>query len=293
MKKILVPVDFSGHTDISCRYAVEFARVYGGEIRLFHTYFDQIILADTSFPDTLDMSTIYNEELMKEIFRQAEYNMSELEQKLKQIIDKEKVEGVTITTTVVGGEIEHELKTMCYTFHPDLVVMGTTGKGNNINVWGKVSTFIIDHARVPVLTVPALRSYGGFRSVMFSADLSDGNAGTIETLLKLFAPFSFRIHVIHFLAKPKQTDAYVKMKALQFKFAREESAGLVTFKVSEYDSDNQQALDRFVQEYEIDLIAFQPHKHSLFYMLFSKKITKKNLFATNVPLLAIPATGKE
>ncbi|MEI7664149.1 MAG: universal stress protein, partial [Bacteroidota bacterium] len=76
MKKILVPVDFSSHTEITCRYAIEFAKAYSAEIRLFHTYFDQIIIADTSFPDTLDMSTIYNEELMKEIFRQAERNMA-------------------------------------------------------------------------------------------------------------------------------------------------------------------------------------------------------------------------
>ena len=83
MKKILVPVDFSSHTDITCRYALEFAKPFGAEIKLFHTYFDQIIIADTSFPDTLDMSTIYNEELMKEIFRQAEHHMEELEEKLK------------------------------------------------------------------------------------------------------------------------------------------------------------------------------------------------------------------
>ena len=89
MKKILVPVDFSNHTDITCRYAIEFAKAYGAAIMLFHTYFDQIIIADTSFPDTLDMSTIYNEELMKEIFRQAERNMLELEEKLNILIKKE------------------------------------------------------------------------------------------------------------------------------------------------------------------------------------------------------------
>jgi len=88
MKKILVPVDFSNHTDISCRYALEFAKATGAEIKLFHTYFDQIIIADTSFPDTLDMSTIYNEELMKEIFRHAQHNMQELEEKLTNLIKK-------------------------------------------------------------------------------------------------------------------------------------------------------------------------------------------------------------
>ncbi len=289
MKKILVPVDFSTHTDITCRYAIEFAKAFGAEIKLFHTYFDQIIIADTSFPDTLDMSTIYNEELMKEIFRQAEHNMQELEEKVNNMIKKEGLDNIIVTTNVTGGELEHELRGICSEFHPDLVVMGTTGKGNNINVWGKVSTFIIDHAQVPVITVPEIKNFLGFESIMFAADLSDGNTTTISDLLALFSVFSVRLHVVHFVTKTKQTDVYLRMKALQMKFGKEEKSGKVTFKVEEVGDDNQKAVDQYVKENKVDLIAFQPHKRSLLYMFFTRNITKKNLFATNVPLLAVPA----
>ncbi|MFZ4521450.1 MAG: universal stress protein [Bacteroidales bacterium] len=289
MKKVLVPVDFSSHTDITCRYALEFAKVFGGEIKLFHTYFDQIFIADTSFPDTLDMSTIYNEELMKEIFRQAERNMEELEQKVKSLMERENITNITISSAVTGGELEQELKGVCNDFHPDIVVMGTTGKGKNVNIWGKVSTFIIDHAKVPVITVPDIRNFHGFGNIMFAADLSEGNAATISGILGLFSVFSARIHVIHFITKAKETDAYVRMKALQMKFGKEEKTNLVTFEVIEVPEDNQTAVDQFVTDHKIEMIAFQPHKHSLLYMFFTKNITKKNLFATNVPLLAVPA----
>jgi len=290
MKKILVPVDFSNHTDISCRYAIEFAKVYGAEIRMFHTYFDQIVIADTSFPDTLDMSTIYNEELMKEIFRHAEHNMAELEEKMNTLLKKENISNVTFSSTVTGGEIEHELTEICKGYHPDLVVMGTTGRGNNINVWGKVSTYIIDNAKVPVLTVPEIRNFHGFQNIMLAADLSEGNADTIHNLFKLFAPFDFRIKVAHFSTKSKQSDEYVRMKALQLKFGKEEKSNLIDFEVIEVADDNQKAVDHFVTEHKIDLIVFQPHKHSLLHLFFTKKITKKNLFAANVPLLAIPVS---
>lgn len=282
-------MDFSGHTDITCRYAIEFAKVFGGEIKLFHTYFDQIIIADTSFPDTLDMSTIYNEELMKEIFRQAERNMEELVEKLNNLIKKENLTGITVSSVVTGGELEHEIREICDEFLPDLVVMGTTGKGKNINVWGKVSTFIIDHAKVPVITVPEIRSFHGFGTIMFAADLSEGNAATISGLLDMFSVFSARIHVVHFISKATKKDAYVRMKALQMKFGKEEKANQVSFEVIEVADDNQAAVDQFVAANKIVMIAFQPHKHSLLYMFFTKNITKKNLFATNVPLLSVPA----
>jgi nucleotide-binding universal stress UspA family protein len=289
MKKILVPVDFSSHTDITCRYALEFAKAFGAEIKFFHTYFDQIIIADTSFPDTLDMSTIYNEELMKEIFRQAENHMAELEERTNNLIKKENLSNITLSCVVTGGELEHELKGICAEFHPDMVVMGTTGKGNNLNIWGKVSSFIIEHAKVPVITVPEIKNFHGFKTIMFAADLSDGNAATITGLIDLFSVFSTKIHVVHFITKVKQTDAYMRMKALQLKFGKEEKTNLVNFEVIEVAEDNQSAVDQFVAANKIEMIAFQPHKHSLLYMFFTKNITKKNLFATNVPLLSVPA----
>ncbi len=292
MKKILVPIDFSGHTEITCRYAIELAKVNGAEIKLFHTYFDQIIIADTSFPDTLDMSTIYNEELMKEIYHQAERNMTELHESLMIKLKKEKINNVTVITEVVGGEVENELRLVTKEYSPDLIVMGTTGKGNNINVWGKVSTFIIDHANVPVLTVPEMKSYLGFKNIMFAADLADTNAAIISYLFERFKWIDFQLHVVHFLIKSKLTDTYDRMKALQMKFGKEEKAGTIKFEVVEVGEDNQKSVDLYCQSRQIDLIAFHPHKRSLFYMVFTKKITKKNLFATNIPLLAMPPVSQ-
>jgi len=289
MKKILVPVDFSGHTDISCRYALEFGKVTGAEIKFFHTYFDQIIIADTSFPDTLDMSTLYNEELMKEISKQAAQNMAELEEKVNNIIRKENLDNIVTSVIVCGGELEHELKGICDDFHPDLVIMGTTGKGNNLNVWGKVSSFIIDHARVPVITVPEIKSYHGFNQVMFTADLSEGNAATIAGIMDLLSQFPVKVHVVHFITGNKQNDAYLRMKMLQMKFGKEEKTDTIKFEVIEVSEENQVAIDQFVAANHIDMIAFQPHKHNALYMFFTKNITRKNLYAAKVPLLSVPA----
>ena len=79
------------------------------------------------------------------------------------------------------------------------------------------------------------------------------------------------------------------MKALQLKFGKEESQQKVRFNVIEVEDDNQKAIDHFIAEYHIDLIAFQPHKHSLLHMLFTRKINRKNLFDTNIPMIAMPS----
>lgn len=289
MKKILVPVDFSGHTEITCTYAIEMAGRDETQILLFHTFFDQIIITDTSFPDTLNMSSVYNEELLRDIRIHAANQMQELEVSLSETLKKLAIDSISIKTLVVGGEIEHELRALCDEFHPDLVIMGTTGKGNTLQIWGKVSTFIIDHAKVPVITVPAIRHFRGFDHIMFAADLSEGNEKAIRRIRELFGPFRSVVHVVHFAPKAKPGDAYVRMKALEIKFKEEHSNLDFTFEIIEVEEDNQKAIDLFVARHQIDLIGFQPQKRSLLSMLFTRKITRKNLFETNIPMLAIPA----
>jgi nucleotide-binding universal stress UspA family protein len=288
MKKILLPIDFSGHTDITCTYALEISRIEGAEIRLFHSFFDQIIIADSSFPDAIDMSTMYNEELLKEIFHSAERNINELKEKIEQDILKKKLQNISVSTTVAGGEIEHELKELYQDFQPDLVIVGARGMGNNLNVWGKVSTFFIHHSKVPVMTIPEIQRFLGFTRIMMAADLTEANADSMRKVLELFRPFSTKIFCVHFLTKTKQKDENEKMNLLRKKLEAEEKAGLITFEMREIEEDNQKTIDQFVKDFEIEMIVFQPYKHGIFYRLFTKNITKKNLFATNIPLFAIP-----
>jgi nucleotide-binding universal stress UspA family protein len=288
MKKILVPVDFSGHTGITCTYAAELAEGNESEIFLFHTYFDQIIITDTSFPDTLNMSSVYNEELLKDIQNQANQMMDSLKASFEQQLAERWPGGCKVSTRVVGGEIEHELKLLCSEYHPDMVIMGTTGKGNTLQVWGKVSTYIMDHAHVPVITVPAIRHFRGFDNIMFASDLGETNEHAIRVLNQLFTPFQSAIHVVHFAPKLRAGESFMKMKALEAKLKNEQNHDRISFQVIEYEEDNQRAIDLFVARNQIDLIGFQPHKRSLLSMLFTKKITRKNLFETNIPMIAIP-----
>jgi nucleotide-binding universal stress UspA family protein len=288
MKKILVPVDFSSHTDITCSYALEIAKMFGAEIRLFHTYFDQIIVADSSFPESIDMSTLYNEELLKEILHQAERNLEELHESLQEKIRSEKIGNVTLSKTLTGGDIEMELITVCNEYEPDLVIMGTKGKGNSVQVWGRFSTYLINHVSMPVMTIPDIKKNLGFNHLMFSADLSDSNVESIRTILKLMAPFQFHIHCVHFSSKGKVKDEESKLTALKDSISTLPDSAKISVEVVDTEGDNQKAIDNFVKENKISLIAFQPHKRSLLYTMFTRNITKKNLFSVNLPLLAIP-----
>jgi nucleotide-binding universal stress UspA family protein len=288
MKKILVPVDFSDHANITCSYALEYAKNFTSEILLYHTYFDQIVIADSSFPDTIDMNTMYNEELMKEILHQAEKKLVELEFKLQTKIKNEKIDGVTVRTEVTGGAIESELREIYNLYQPDLVVIGNKGEGKNLSIWGRVSTYLVNHIDNPVLMIPEIKAFLGFNNIMVGVDLDEENQALIERVIDLFATFPVNLHCVHFLIPKKQKEEKERFLALKDHFSAKQYSGKISFEMIEIGEDNQKAIDTYIREHDIQLIAFQPHKRSIFYTLFTANITKKNLFATNIPLLAMP-----
>jgi nucleotide-binding universal stress UspA family protein len=292
MKKILVPVDFSAHTDITCNYALEFARQESSEILLYHTYYDQIVIADNTFPDTMDMNTMYNEELMKELLHQAEKNLLDLQTKLEHKIKQEKLKDINIRTEVTGGDIEMELKEVCLTYLPDLVVMGARGEGKNIQTWGRISTFIVNHVKVPVVMVPEIKGFMGFQNTMIAIDLAEENQVMIEKVVDLLKSFNSRIYCVHFLLpKKKKEDEKIRFDTLKKHFSKDKKYSAISFEMIEVEEDNQRSIGAFIEQHAITLIGFQPHKRSFFYSIFTTNITKKNFFSTNTPLIAIPLSN--
>lgn len=289
MKKILVPVDFSAHTDITCTYALEFAKTMDSEIQLYHTYFDQIVIPDSTFPDTMDMNTMYNEELMKELLHQAEKNLDELRNKLENKIKREKLENITVRTMVTGGDIELEIKEVCREYKPDLVVMGSRGEGKSLTAWGRISTFIVNHVNVPVVMIPDIKGFIGIQNTMIAVDLSEENQKLIDHVIELLRPFNSQLSCVHFLLhKKNKKEETNRFESFKNAVTLRTKSSTMSFFIIAVEEDNQRSIEDFIREKNITLIAFQPHKRSFFYTLFTNNITKKNFFSTNVPLIAIP-----
>ncbi|MCX6252809.1 MAG: universal stress protein [Bacteroidetes bacterium] len=288
MKKILVPIDFSTQTEVICMYAIELAKKTDSEVCLFHTYYDQFFIADSSSPESLDISTFYNEELLKEVSNEAQKDLDQVYEHLHNRLLRNKITNVTLTRILTAGDIVTEFKAVCAQYQPDMVIMGSKGRGKNENVWGNFSTYFINHSRVPVMTIPPIKKYLGFTNIMFSADLSEGNPEALNNIVEIFAPFKYKLHCVHFMVKIDKKEEIEEMEFMKRQFAGSIRYKRIAFHLIQPGRDTQKSIDDFIRENNIDLIAFQPHKYNIFYRKFMKLVTKKNLYSTNIPLLAVP-----
>jgi len=291
MKKILVPVDFSDHTETVCKFALEIAKKAGGEIRLFHAYFDYVIIASSSFPYSVDTNEMFNQEMMVKIREEAKADLQKLEEKLVNAINAENIRDVKVVHTLTGGIPEDEILNTAETYDPDLIVMGTRGKGNKDILTGKVSSKVVKHAKCRILTVPINATYTGFKHMLYATDFNNEDEKDLRRLFELLITYNPVIHCVHINIENDKLADEAKMKSLRSYFEDEIKTGRLVFRVID-NVDFLDGINNYVKENQIDVISLVHHRKGFLKSLFSKDRTRELLFHSDIPLYIFPGINE-
>lgn len=138
LKKILVPTDFSAHSDVAMRYAAELAAKFGAELHLFH--------AIETMPYTVGEGAYFPPETEQEMEDAA----------IKQLKDLhiESADGVNVIRKSTHGYPFLEIVRYAKDQEIDLIVTGTHGRGAIAHMlMGSVAEKVVRKAPCPVLTV--------------------------------------------------------------------------------------------------------------------------------------------
>jgi len=142
-KRILVPTDFSGHSDEALKQALELAKQYNAKIYLLHVAEP---IEQCAGDYCLDASTVKNAE-DKEILRAKEMMQKELS-KFPEFKD------IEVISDVREGKPVDEIIKEQEENGVDLIVMPSHGKtGFMKRLLGQVSERVMEEAKSPVLVV--------------------------------------------------------------------------------------------------------------------------------------------
>ena len=287
MKKILVPVDFSEHTETVCRFAMEIAEKSGGEIRIFHAYFDYVIVSNSSFPYSVDTGEMFNHEMMVSIRNEAKVDMDKLVNELVDELKQKKVHNVKVLHTLTGGMPEDEILNISETYEPDLIVMGTRGKGQKEFLTGKVSSKVIKHVKCPVLCIPLNANYQGFENMIYATDFNDEDIKDLDVLFGFLVAYHPMVHCVHVNVDGDRLADEEKMEALKSHFSAKMVSGRLVFKVID-NEDFVEGVNQYVTENKIDIISVVHHRKGFLKRLVSKSHTHELLVHSDVPLYIFP-----
>ena len=143
ISRILVPVDFSPHSEFALRYATALASRFGASLHLLHVVEDPIATgawgSETVIPDL----TLLRRELI-----------ADAEGALLPYRDEVERAQVPVVTTVRMGLTSHTILEYAATLGIDLIVMGTHGRTGMAHLFmGSVAERVLRHAPCPVVTL--------------------------------------------------------------------------------------------------------------------------------------------
>ena len=289
VRRILVPVDFSGISFDACRFAVSLAAKYKAEVKLLHIFYNPAM--DVSpYADHYSYQ-IKLVESLREIEKSARENMLKLQHKLKTWCINEDLALVRITAKLLNGFSTDEIMEYSKTYRPALIVMGTRGLTlNNYKAFGRVTNTIIENSEVPVLALPTgtIKSIEEIKSLMYATDFDPSDYSVLNRLIQMLAPFNIKIHCVHISFVEKKPWDSIKLDELKEHLSTEYEGVDISF--NNLVSDNiVTGIETYIRDNNIDALAVTTHKRSLLEKIFIPSVSHKIYSETGKPLLVFNA----
>jgi nucleotide-binding universal stress UspA family protein len=142
LQRILVPTDFSKHSEVALTYAVALAEKFGAEVFLLHVVQDLALF----IPDAVAVA--------RPVAAPVEQFLAAAQEALERVAKADSLQHLTVHREVREGTPFYEVIRFATEKDVDLIVMGTHGHAGLTHVLlGSVTEKVVRKAPCPVLTV--------------------------------------------------------------------------------------------------------------------------------------------
>ena len=262
--KIILATDFSTENQMLVPYALDLLRSTGGTIIVFHAYMDHFEVIDAK--------------------NTAEQKMKESINYLNGEIAKNGLSGIEIVPKLMDGYPEQQLLYLTRETQPDLVLMGTRGRGRKKFLEGSMSKSLMSKSPVPLLSIHEEYHYKPNNEVLYVTNFDKSDATSIAKVFDILKPYKLHVHVVSFVMDGEPSKAAKQMKELEDTWKYMNLNGEISYKLV-YNSSPRDAMKTYCQENNISLAAFIPHRKHLYHIFFKDKVTKNDFFDLHIPLL--------
>ncbi len=271
MLNILVPTDVSDLSKVAIQYAIKIANKLDGNITLLN-------VVNMIQPTRATMRFKF-QSLENELLEIAQEDMDEL---LKEVSKNSKFSEPIKVKIVKGTSFNNTVKKEAKKMHTGLIVMGTRGaSGLKKYVMGSNTASVIEVSSVPVLAVPELGTFKGFKNVVYATDLKHIEK-ELKTLLPYLEVFGSTIHLIHITSAQKNVST---IEAKIEGFVKKSGYKNVIARVL-VSKDVDDAIENYVEAVKADLLTMFTHEPSFYEKMFDRSMTRKMAFQSKIPLLA-------
>ncbi len=287
--EILIPVDFSDYTILTCEFGFKLAHDLNCSVKLMHAFFTPFYPAAIPFSDAFTIP-ISDKDIYQDIRKKTEKDMNELIKKIDAQIANNTFPNVNYTHTLIEGLPEEEIITYSKKMKPIAIVMGTRGKNaKDLDLIGSVTAEVMDGCKTPIFAVPEdakVRNLSEIKRIVFLTNFQEREFKAFDIMMKFLKPYPVKLFLAH-IAKKDDVWNEIKLSGLQ-KYLTESNPRLQTeYKLIDQSESLEVSLEKFVDENNIDMISLSSSRRNLFARMFNPGIARRMLFHSDTPILVI------
>jgi nucleotide-binding universal stress UspA family protein len=183
MKKIIVPIDFSDHSESALKSAALFAKKYDSEIYVLHM---------------LDMQESSMSESSSYQQQKAVFLLKLSEKKLKDFLNKDYLKDVKIKPIIKHYTVFSEINLIAKEISADLIIMSSHGASGLKEFFvGSNTEKVIRYSDVPVLVLKTELKNIDFNDIVLATDFSEESIPAFKKALKTLDFLSARKHILY------------------------------------------------------------------------------------------------
>jgi nucleotide-binding universal stress UspA family protein len=183
MKKIIVPVDFSKHSEYALKVAALLAKKYNLTIYALHM---------------LDLQEFSISESPSSHQEKGIFFLKLAEKKFKSFLEKDYLNEVNVVPIIKHYKVFSEVNTVAEEVNADLVIMGSHGAtGLKEFFVGSNTEKVIRYANLPVLIVKNEIKDVSFNNIVIATDFSEASVPAFKNTLKTLDFLQAKKHILY------------------------------------------------------------------------------------------------
>jgi len=247
MKKIIVPIDFSEHSEFALKTAAKLAKKNDAEIYALH----MLELSDAILTHTSDS-----------VHPEALFFLKLAEKKFSNFLDKDYLKDIKIIPIVKHYKVFSEVNDVAQKHNVDLIIMGSHGaSGIKELLIGSNTERVVRNANIPVLVVKNNLNEVDFEDVVFACDFSDASIKAYLNASNLFDKMGAKMHLVYVNLPNDRFKSSLEIEHLVVNFFNKADGNLDKMKAVHYVSDYtvEDGILNFSIKMGADLIAVPTH----------------------------------
>lgn len=247
MKKIIVPIDFSKHSEFALEAASILAKKNNAQILALH----MLEISDSMLINS------DNEQNAKAVFF-----LKLAEQKFEAFLDKEYLEGVEVLPIVKHFKVFSEVSNVAKEHHVDLIVMGSHGTSGFSEIFvGSNTEKVVRHSDIPVLVIKNKPKSMDYKNVVFASDFSDEAVKPYINASKLMTSLGAEMHLLYVNVPGERFKSTSEMENTMTEFLNKADGNLNRMNAVNYISEIsvERGILSFANKTDADLIIIPTH----------------------------------